>query len=203
LYVAENLSCSFCLCSAIRYTPVAMRNDSITMRLQAVARVLVGATIAVALAAPSSVAAQSAANTLLKPADLENLFPATVFYDGQSAPAQLRNSGGVKFADGHYVLASLVDTSGYSTGVAAKYQGYLIAEVPLVINGKRLAAGAYGFGFLGGDVFLVTDLGGNDVLTVHSTKDAAMARPRPLEVTDDPAGGYRLYAGRSCVHFGR
>jgi len=46
------------------------------------------------------------------------------------------------------VLAGLVDTSGYSTGVASKYQGYLITEVPLKIGGKRLPAGAYGFGFL-------------------------------------------------------
>ena len=63
------------------------------------------------------------------------------------------------------MLASLVDTSGYSSGVAAKYQGYLITEVPLKIGGKLLPAGAYGIGFLGGDKFLVTDLGGGDVLT--------------------------------------
>ena len=173
------------------------------MRLQAMARVLAGAAIMVALGGSGWVAAQSGTTTVLQPADLEKLFPATVFYSGQSAPTQLRNSGGVKFADGHYVLASLVDTSGYSTGVAAKYQGYLIAEVPLKIEGKLLPAGAYGFGFLDGDRFLVTDLGGHDVLSAHSTKDTDKARPRPLEVTDAPAGGFRLYAGRSYVHFSR
>jgi hypothetical protein len=173
------------------------------MRLQAMARVLIGATIMAALGAPSWVAAQSGGHTVLKPADLEKLFPATVYYVGQSAPTQLRNSGGVKFGDGHYVLASLVDTSGYSTGVAAKYQGYLISEVPIKIEGKQLPAGAYGFGFLDGDRFLVTDLGGSDVLSAHSAKDSEMTRPRPLEVTDDPAGGFRLYAGRSYVRFGR
>ena len=173
------------------------------MRMQAITRVLASATIVVALAASGSVAAQAGTNTVLKPADLEKLFPATVYYCGQSAPAQLRNSGGVKFADGHYVLASMVDTSGYSTGVAAKYQGYLITEVPLMIEGKRLPVGAYGFGFLDGDRLLVTDLGGNDVLAVQTTKDTAMTRPRPLEVTDDSAGGFRLYAGRSYAHFAR
>jgi hypothetical protein len=157
----------------------------------------------VALGGSGWMAAQSGADTVLKPADLEKLFPATVYYFGQSAPTQLRNSGGVKFADGHYVLASLVDTSGYSTGVAAKYQGYLIAEVPLKIEGQLLPAGAYGFGFLDGDRFLVTDLGGHDVFTAHSTKDTDLARPRPLQVTDAPAGGFRLYAGRNYVHFGR
>ncbi len=173
------------------------------MRMQAITRVLAGATIVVALGASGWVAAQAGSNTVLKPADVEKLFPASVYYFGQSAPAQLRNSGGVKFADGHYVLASLVDTSGYSTGVAAKYQGYLITEVPLMVAGKRLPAGAYGFGFLDGDRLLVTDLGGHDVLTAHTAKDTAMTRPRPLEVTDDSAGGYRLYAGKSYVHFAR
>ncbi len=172
------------------------------MRMQAMARVLASAAV-VALGASSWAMAQAGSNTVLKPADLEKLFPATVYYCGQSAPAQLRNSGGVKFANGHYVLASLVDTSGYSTGVAAKYQGYLITEVSLTIEGKRLPAGAYGFGFLDNDRLVVTDLGGNDVLTAHSMKDTAMTRPRPLEVTDDPAGGFRLYAGRSYVHFAR
>jgi hypothetical protein len=173
------------------------------MRMHAMARVLAGATILVALTVPGLVTAQPGANTVLKPVDLEKVFPATVFYHGQSAPAQLRNSGGVKFADGHYVLASLVDTSGYSTGVAAKYQGYLITEVTLKIEGKQLPAGAYGFGFLEGDRLVVTDLGGNDVLTAHTTKDTVMTRPRPLEVTDDSAGGFRLYAGRNYVHFDR
>jgi len=173
------------------------------MRLQAMARVLMGATIVVALGASGWAVAQAGVNTVLKPADLAKLFPATVYYCGQSAPAQLRNSGGVKFANGHYFLASLVDTSGYSTGVAQKYQGYLITEVPLMIGGKRLPVGAYGFGFLEGDRLVVMDLGGNDVLTAHTAKDTVMTRPRPLEVTDDPAGGFRLYAGRSYVHFAR
>jgi hypothetical protein len=173
------------------------------MRMQAMTRVLASATIVVALVASGSVAAQAGANTVLKPADLEKMFPATVYYCGQSAPAQLRNSGGVKFADGHYVLASMVDTSGYSTGMAQKYQGYLITEVAITIEGKHLPAGAYGFGFLAGDRLLVTNLGGNDVFSVHTTKDTALARPRPLEVTDDSAGGFRLYAGRSYVHFAR
>ena len=170
------------------------------MRMWAMARFLVGVTLMVASGWAS---AQAAGSTVLKPAEVEKLFPATVYYCGQNAPAQLRNSGGVKFANGHYVLASLVDTTGYSTGIAQKYQGYLITEVPLTFGGHRLPAGAYGFGFLDGDRLLVTDLGGNDVLTTHAAKDAAMEHPRPLEVTDDPAGGFRLYAGRSYVHFAR
>ena len=173
------------------------------MRLQTIARAVSGAALMAALGTSGWIMAQSGGSTVLKPADLEKVFPATVYYCGQSAPAQLRNSGGVKFADGHYVLASLVDTSGYSTGVAAKYQGYLIAEVPLKIGGKHLPAGAYGFGFVADDKFIVTDLGGTDVITIHSDKDEAITRPRPLEVSADSSGGFRLYAGRSYVHFDR
>jgi hypothetical protein len=155
------------------------------------------------LCVPGWVAAQSGSSTVLKPAEVEKLFPATVYYCGQSAPAQMRNSGGVKFADSHFVLASLVDTSGYSTGLAAKYQGYLITEVPITIDGKLLHTGAYGFGFLPGDQFLITDLGGADVLKAHSVADAAQEHPRPLQLASDPAGGFRLYAGRSYIHFDR
>ncbi len=173
------------------------------MRIHAMAGVLSGAMALAMLAVSGSMMAQTGGATVLTPADLGKLFPASVYYAGQSAPAQLRNSGGVKFTDGHYVLASLVDTSGYSTGVAARYQGYLIAEVPVKFEGKTLAAGAYGFAFLDGGRFLVTDLGGHDVLTAHSASDTAMSRPRPLQVTADPAGGFRLYSGRSYVHFNR
>jgi len=94
------------------------------MRLQAMARII-PASIALTtiLASGAAMAQMAGSNTVLAPADLEKMFPPTVYYDGQTAPAQLRNSGGVKFADGHFALVSLVDTSGYSTGVAAKYQG--------------------------------------------------------------------------------
>jgi len=138
---------------------------------------------------------------LLTPDQLEKLLPPTVYYHGQSASIQLRNAGGVRFSDGHYVLATLVDTSGYSSNVATKYQGYLISEVPLMIGGKRLAAGAYGMGFVSGNQFLVTNLGGNDVLTVPTQTDAQMSRPRPLQVLESADGGFRLYAGRSYIQF--
>ncbi len=157
----------------------------------------------VALAVSPSIHAQAGHGTILQPSDLQTLFPATVFYRGQTAPAQLRNSGGVKFANSFYVLASLVDNSGYSSGVAQKYQGYLLTEVPIEIGGKRLAAGAYGFGFIAGNRFVITDLGAHDVLSATFATDHEMKRPRPLQITSDPAGGYRLYSGRSYVRWTR
>jgi hypothetical protein len=148
--------------------------------------------------AQGSAAAQGSA-TVLKPADMQKLLPPSVFYRGQVATTQQRNSGGIKFADGFYVLASLVDTSGYSTGIAAKYQAYLINEVPIKIGGHSLAAGAYGVGFIANNKFVVTDLGAHDVFTVSSSNDTGLQRPVPLQIMTDPSAGYRLYAGRAYV----
>jgi hypothetical protein len=151
---------------------------------------------------PGSIQAQSAGN-VLKPADMEKLLPASVFYRGQSATTQLRNSGGVKFDDGFFVLTTLVDTSGYSTGVAAKYQAYFITEIPIKIGGQDLPAGVYGIGFIPDNKFLVTDVGAHDVLSVDSATDQSLKRPTPLQVVSDPAGGFRLYAGRRYVVISR
>jgi len=151
---------------------------------------------------PGQLKAQGS-DTLLKPADTQKLLPASVYYRGQSAPTQLRNSGGVKFADGSFVLATLVDNSGYASDVQAKYQAYFITEVPLKVGGQNLPAGIYGVGFIADSKMVVTDVGGHDVLTVATGDDAGLKRPTPLQVVADPAGGFRLYAGRRFVIFSR
>ena len=143
--------------------------------------------------------------SVLKAADISpKIFPERVFFRGQVAPAQLRNTGGVHFADDLYVLAGLVDSSGYSTGIREKYQGYLLNEVNLEMGGQNLKPGAYGFGFITGGKFVVMDLGANDVLQIASQRDAEMKRPVPLQVApSSTAGGYRFYAGRDYVEFRR
>jgi hypothetical protein len=158
--------------------------------------------LAVAMMTPGAMKAQGG-DTVLKPADTQKMLPVSVYYKGQSATTQLRNSGGVKFADGAYLLATMVDTSGYSSDVSTKYQGYFITEVPIKIGGTNLPAGVYGMGFISGDKFVITDVGAHDVLTVNSANDEGLKRPMPLQVVADPAGGFRLYAGRKYVIFSR
>jgi hypothetical protein len=172
------------------------------MRFNTIGRlaVLAGFALAVTLS-PVQVSAQG--DTVLKPDDTKKLFAEKVWYKGQSAPTQLRNSAGVKFADGSYVLSTLVDTSGYSSDVQAKYQAYFITELALKIGGHDLPAGIYGVGFIGGDKFIVTDVGAHDLFTVDSATDASMKRPMPLQVTADPSGGFRLYTGRRYVQFNK
>jgi hypothetical protein len=142
---------------------------------------------------------------VLKPADIgDKLLPEKVFFRGQVATVQARNSAGVRFSDGTLVLAVLVDSSGYSSGLKEKYQGYLINEVPIEIGGQTLKPGSYGFGFIEGNKFVVMDVGAHDVLQATSTKDSEMKRPVPLQVlAGSKAGDYRLYKGRDYVDFHR
>lgn len=141
--------------------------------------------------------------TVLNAAQAQKLLPPSVYYHGQVAPAQLRNSGGVKFANGSYLLAVLVDTSGYASEVASKYQAYFITEVPIRFGSRNLPAGVYGVGFIAGNRFIVTDVGGHDVLAAPSSLDEEMKRPLPLQIRTDPGGGFRLYEGRKYVRFSR
>jgi len=173
------------------------------MRLQAFLKWAGAATLALAvMTSPVRIFAQGG-DTVLKPADTQKLLPAAVYYKAQSAPTQLRNSGGVKFADGYYLLATLVDTSGYSSDVAAKYQAYFITEVPSKSGGQSLPAGVYGVGFIADNKFVITDVGAHDLVTTSYATDDGLKRPMPLQVMTDPVGGFRLYAGRKYVTFSR
>ena len=161
------------------------------------------------LVIPVSVLGQSALpkpdkDTILKSSDIKaRLFPEAVFFRGQSAPVQMRNTGGVHFTDDLYVLAGMVDNSGYSTGIREKYQAYLLSEVTLQIGGQTLKPGAYGMGFIEGGKFVVMDLAANDVFQAASQRDAEMKRPTPLQVVSADGGKYRLYLGRDYVEFNR
>ena len=173
------------------------------MRFQAIMTGVCAAVLGLATAASPTAASAQGGDTILKPADTQKLLPASVYYKAQSAPTQLRNSGGIKFSDGFYVLSTLVDTSGYSSDVAAKYQAYFITEVPLKFGSETLPAGIYGVGFIPGDKFVVTDVGAHDVFTVGSQTDEAIKRPTPLQFIADPSGGFRLYEGRKFVKFSK
>ncbi len=130
--------------------------------------------------------------------ELRKVVPATYFFRGQSATVQLRNSAGLSVAGGQLVLAGLVDTSGYASDVQAKYQGFLITEVKLKIEGTELPPGEYGFGFSQDGKFLVMDVGANDLFSVAGKIDEKLAHPVPLKIVGD-GGAYRLYAGRKWV----
>jgi hypothetical protein len=109
----------------------------------------------------------------------------------------MRNAAAVQLGATRFAMAGLVDTSGYSSEVQAKYVGFLITDSPVTLGGARLPTGAYGFGFRDGWLN-VMDVGGRRVLSVRTRRDADLQRPRPLMMTQ-ARGGVRLYAGREWV----
>src|SRR5436189_3667997 len=135
--------------------------------------------------------------TVLAGAELTRVVPPGFYFQGQTAPTQMRNVAAARFGANRYVIAGLVDTAGYAADVREKYQGFLITDSPIRIGGFELPVGAYGFGFLNGK-FLVMDLSGKELVSTQSTDDASMKRPRPLMMSKGGAG-VRLYSGRNYV----
>ncbi len=145
----------------------------------------------------AALALTSASAQVLTADQVKKAAPNSFFFAGQSAGAQLRNTAGVKNSAGKLVLAGLVDTSGYATAIAEKYQGFLITETKLSFDGATLDPGAYGFGFKDGK-FTVMNVAGTDVLSIASQNDEKLQHPVPLKIEKD-GSGYRLYAGRKYV----
>jgi len=130
--------------------------------------------------------------------ELTRLTPNSFYFKGQSAPTQMRNTAAARLGSERFVIVGLVDTSGYSADVRAKYEGFFITDSPIKINGESLPTGAYGFGFSNDGKMRVMDIAGNDVLSVSSTNDKAMRRPRPLMMTASEEG-IRFYSRRDYV----
>lgn len=157
---------------------------------------LISVMVALLFVAGSAAAQDSA--TILTGADLTRVVPNSFYFQGLSAPTQMRNTAAARFGKDRYVISGLVDTSGYSADVRAKYVGFLITDSAIKLNGETLPAGAYGFGFATEGKLTVMDLGGKDLLSVPVTNDKALRRPRPLMMSADP-GGVRLYNGKDYV----
>jgi len=122
------------------------------------------------------------------------------YLEGNSIPTQKRNTAIVKGADGKCMVFSLLDTTGYSAEIQAKYAGMMILERKATVGGAAVGAGAYGFGVQKGTPaegpgkLMVYDVGGTKVGEVVAQYDAAHAQPVPLQVKDG-----RLYVGRHFV----
>ncbi len=141
---------------------------------------------------------QPKAKGLLPESELSKILPESFFFHGQIAPTQKRNAAAVRTQDDRVWMVALVDTSGYSSGVAERVQGFLITETELTINGKPLAPGVYAFGSDSEQNFIVQDVGRKDVLVVPTRSDPELRRPRPLQIVPS-AGAWHLYLGRKSV----
>ncbi len=158
--------------------------------------VALGFLIAASCAAISAVGQQSF--TVPTGAELTRVVPPGFYFQGLNAPTQMRNAAAARFEGKRYVVAGLVDTTGYAAEVRAKYEGFFITDSPIKINGADLAVGAYGFGFSDDGKMQILDLAGNAVLSAATTKDNELKRPRPLMMTAS-GEGLRFYSGKDYV----
>ncbi len=152
------------------------------------------ALLLIAGAAVSAVAQDTV--KVLESKEAKAFVPTGFYFEGQSAPTQMRNSGVAVIGGKQHVIVGLVDTSGYSADVAAKYEGFFITDSPIKIGGKKLGTGAYGFGFTRDGKVNIHDVGGKTIVTAATSDDDELKRPRPLMfmVVD---GELRFYKGRT------
>ena len=148
----------------------------------------------------SAVAQSASAQTIVAGADLKKVVPDTYFFRGMSATTQLRNSSAIHYPDDFYVIIGLVDTSGYSTDVKAKYNGLFITEKTLKFGGSTLVPGQYGMGYTADGKFHIMNVAGDELLVADIVTDEKLARPQPLKIVVDGATA-KLYLGKKFVTF--
>ena len=135
---------------------------------------------------------------VLTGAEFTKVCPTSFYFEGQSAATQMRNAAAARFGRGRYVIVGMVDTSGYSSEIRAKYQGFFITDSAIRLGDLELGTGAYGFGFSDDGKLNIFDIGGTKLLSANTTRDRQLRRPRPLMMMK-AENGIRLYGGRDYV----
>ncbi len=151
--------------------------------------------LACSAAIVNTVTAQEDAPVILTGAQLTRVVPPGFYFEGQSAPTQIRNAAAARIGSNRHIIAGMVDTSGYSDDIRAKYEGFFITDSPLTIGGRELGVGAYGFGFTDDGKLNLFDVSGKQMLSVDTTQDKNLRRPRPLMMMK-ASDGVRFYSGR-------
>lgn len=131
-------------------------------------------------------------------AELERIVPGSFYFAGLSGPTQRRNSAVATIGETRHIVAGLVDVSGYSTDISGVYEGFFITDSDIRIAGRKIPVGAYGFGFAKDQKMNLFDLSGKKILTVETSRDKEMRRPRPLMMVAVD-GGIKFYKGRDYV----
>ena len=90
-------------------------------------------------------------------AELAAALPARVSVEQERIETEMRTASGVIDSRGRVVAGVVLLTAGYSAD--GKYSHYLLVEVPIRIDGLRLPAGQYAFGWIRGQ--------DHDTLLVH------------------------------------
>jgi hypothetical protein len=137
---------------------------------------------------------------------LDSALPKDFYLEGKAIPTAKRNATLVHLPSGTRALFSLIDTSGYSADIIAKYIGMIITEGEVNICGQKVSVGSYGFGWArpgtGVDEpgkFSLYNQAGANVTECATPRDANLKQPRPLQVVVGTGGTAKLYYGRHYV----
>lgn len=135
----------------------------------------------------------------------DSALPKDFYLEGNAIPTAKRNAVMVHLPSGQRALFSLIDTSGYSADIIAKYIGMIITEGDVSVCGKKVGVGSYGFGWSrpgtgvdGPGKFLLYDQAGTKVTECSTPRDANLKQPRPLQIVVSEAAA-KLYYGRHYV----
>ncbi len=86
--------------------------------------------VATSIVVPALAQDVATSDKVLAGAELTRVVPTSFYFQGQAAPTQMRNSAAAR-VNNHFVIAGMVDTSGYSAEIRARYQGFFITAVIL------------------------------------------------------------------------
>ncbi|HET7841952.1 MAG TPA: hypothetical protein VFM21_10120 [Terriglobia bacterium] len=136
----------------------------------------------------------------------EGALPGQFYLEGNAIPTEKRNAALLTTPSGHRFLTALLDTSGYSSQVQTKYMGMMINEGPLMVCGKSLGVGSFGFGMKrpaesssADATFFLYDQAGKEVSQCSVKKDSELKRPVPLQTVLKGEKTALLYFGRYFV----
>jgi hypothetical protein len=182
----------------------------LTPRAMILFPVLTGLAIAITLAAVGETPAHPlpesrlTRGSVLYSNEVSKILPGSLFFRGEQTPVEPRNSSGLQFADGMYLLTAIIDTSGHTGSEDEEFQACFITEVPLDINRHKLGPGVYEVSMDDNHHFVVMDISSHPVFIADSRRDLKLSHPIPLQIVDDsPAHDYRLYLGRDYVTLSR
>lgn len=163
-------------------------------------KVLWAGALALAVALVALVPAPVAAQEKLEGKAFDSAYVKDFYLEGNAIPTQKRNTVILKGADGKRMVFGLLDTTGYSAEIQAKYAGFAIVEKKASIGGVPVATGTFGLGVVKGTPaegpgkLVVYDVAGAKVGEAVAQWDSALAQPVPLQFTNG-----RLYVGRHWV----
>lgn len=136
----------------------------------------------------------------------DSAVPKDVYLEGNAIPTEKRNAALVKTPAGARALFALIDTTGYSANIVAKYVGMVIVEGDLALCGHKVTVGSYGFGWAlpatGVDApgkFSLYNQAGSPLGECATERHGDLKMPRPLQVIVAADGSARLYHGKQFI----